>query len=161
MPRPDGWTFHTDRCVLEARMSAIRLVLCLALATPAAWAGRLEIPLRVPLEAVQKSLAAQLPASPNAIYREGPCRFLTLGAPTLAAAEGELRLSTPGSGALGAELFGRCQNAADWQGTMQMRLAPRIDENGRLRLHIVDSRLADSRGRKGVPLVWQLARNQV
>ena len=153
--------FHTDRCVLEASMAAIRLLFCLFLAAPAASAGRLEVPLRVPLEAVQKSLAAQLAATPNAVYREGPCRFLNLGAPTLAASGGELRLATPGSGALGAELFGRCQNAADWQGTMHVRLVPRIDEAGRLRLRIVDSRLVDSRGRRGVPLVWRLARSQV
>jgi len=150
--------FHTAGCGVASVARVLALWLLLA---PAAWAGRLEIPLRVPLEAVQRSLAAQLPASPNAIYREGPCRFLNLDAPTLAAAEGELRLSTPGSGALGAELFGRCQNAADWQGTMHVRLVPRIDENGKLRLRIVDSRLDDSRGRKGVPLLWRLARNQV
>ena len=142
-------------------MPAIRLFLCLLLAAPAAWAGRLEIPLRVPLAAVQKSLAAQLPASPNAIYREGPCRFLNLEAPALDTAEGELRLATPGSAAVGVELFGRCQNAADWQGTLHARLVPHIDRAGHLRLRIVDSRLVDSRGRKGVPLVWKLARDQV
>ena len=142
-------------------MPAIRLLLCFLLAAPAAWAGRLEIPLRVPLEAVQKSLAAQLPASPNAIYREGPCRYLNLDAPVLGAANGELRLTTPGSAAIGAELFGRCQNAADWQGTLHARLVPQIDADGRLRLRIVDSRLEDSRGRRGVPLVWKLARDQV
>ena len=136
------------------------LALWLVLA-PAAWAGRLEIPLRVPLETLQKALAAQLPAAPNAIYRDGACRFLNLDAPSLGAGEGELRLSAPGSAALGVELLGRCQSAADWQGTMQVRLVPRIDEAGRLRLHIVDSRLADSRGRKGVPLVWELAKKQV
>jgi len=142
-------------------MPAIRLLLCFLLAAPAAWAGRLEIPLRVPLDAVQKSLAAQLPASPNAIYREGPCRFLNLDAPALGAANGELTLATPGSAAIGAELFGRCQNAADWQGTLHARLVPQIDADGRLRLRIVDSRLEDSRGRRGVPLVWKLARDQV
>jgi hypothetical protein len=142
-------------------MAAIRFLFCLLLAAPAAWAGRLEIPLRVPIEAVQRSLAAQLPASPNAIYREGPCRFLNLDAPALDTAAGELRLAAPGAGALGVEAFGRCQNAADWQGTLHARLVPHIDEAGRLRLRIVDSRLVDSRGRKGVPLVWKLARDQV
>jgi hypothetical protein len=141
-------------------MSAMRLLLCLLLATPAAWAGRLEIPLRVPIEAVQKSLAAQLSGS-SPIYREGPCRFLKLEAPALDGGEGELRLATPGSAALGVELFGRCQSAADWQGTLHARLTPRIDEAGRLRLHVVDSHLVDSRGRRGVPLVWKLAREQV
>jgi hypothetical protein len=142
-------------------MSVVRLFLCLLLAAPTAWAGRLEIPLRVPIEAVQRSLAAQFPASPNAIYREGPCRFLNLEAPALDAAEGELRLITPGTAAVGVALFGRCQNAADWQGTLQARLVPQVDEAGRLRLRIVDSRLADSRGRKGVPLVWDLAKKQI
>src|SRR5580765_2458465 len=141
-------------------MRAIRLLLCLLLAAPAAWAGRLEIPLRVPLEAVRQSLAAQL-SGERPIYREGPCRFLNLDAPALEGVGGELRLATPGSAAVGVELFGRCQSAADWQGTMHARLVPRIDEAGRLRLHIVDSRLVDSRGRKGVPLVWKLAREQV
>ena len=142
-------------------MAAIRTLLCALLAAPAAWAGPLEIPLRVPLEAVEKALAAQLPASPNAIYREGPCRFLNLDAPAISAAAGELRLATPGSAALGAEFFGRCRNVADWQGTMHVRLVPWIDGAGRLRLRILDSRLADSRGRKGVPMVWQLAKRQV
>ena len=148
-------------------MAALRsLLLCLALAPLAspAWAGRLEIPLRVPIEAVQKSLAAQLAASPRssgAVYREGPCRFVYLDTPALAGAAGELRLSAAGTGAIGAELFGRCRNAADWDGTLDVRLVPRIDEDGRLRLHIVDSRLADTRGRRGVPLVWELAKNRV
>jgi len=142
-------------------MAVIRTFLCALLAAPAAWAGQLEIPLRVPLEAIQKSLAAQLPASPNAIYREGPCRFLNLDAPAIAAASGELRLATPGSAALGAELFGRCQSVADWQGIMHVRLVPWIDGAGHLRLRVLDSRLADSRGRKGVPMLWQLAKNQV
>jgi hypothetical protein len=128
---------------------------------PAAFAGRVEIPLRVPLEAVQRSVAAQFPASPAALYREGPCRFLKLDPPALAAAEGELRLSAPGSGAFGAELFGRCRSAADWQGTMHVRLVPRIDADGALRLSILDSRLSDSRGRRGVPLVWELAKSKV
>lgn len=142
-------------------MAAIRTLLCALLAAPAAWAGQLEIPLRVPIETVQKALAAQLPASPNAVYREGPCRHLDLDAPALSTGDGELLLATPGSGALGIELLGRCQNAADWRGTMHVRLVPRIDESGRLRLRIVDSRLVDSRGRKGVPLVWELAKKQV
>ena len=145
------------------RSGCVRLLALsfLVLTAPCAWAGRLEIPLRVPLEAVQKSLAAQLPASPNAIYREGPCRYLNLDAPALAADGGQLRLASSGSAALGVELFGRCQSAADWQGTMHVRLEPRIDEAGRLRLRILDSRLVDSRGRKGVPMLWRLARNQV
>ena len=141
------------------RLLAASLLLLLSALN--AWAGQLEIPLRVPIEAVQKALAAQFPASPNAVYREGPCRFLNLDAPALAVAEGELRLAAPGSAALGVELFGRCQSAADWQGTMHARLVPRIDEAGRLRLRILDSRLVDSRGRKGVPLVWRLAKEQV
>ena len=142
-------------------MNAIRLLACLLFAAPAAWAGRLEIPLRVPIETVQKALAAQIPASPNSVYRQGPCRFVNLDAPALSAADGELRLATPGTAAAGVEMFGRCQNAADWQGTMHVRLVPRIDEAGRLRLHIIDSRLADSRGRRGVPLLWKLAREKV
>jgi hypothetical protein len=62
---------------------------------------------------------------------------------------------------MGVELFGRCQNAADWKGVLHLRLVPHIDAGGRLRLRVVDSRLVDSRGRKGVPLVWQLAKNHV
>src|SRR5262245_3468819 len=139
----------------------VRLLAVSLLLAPTAWAGRLQIPLHVPLPVVQRSLATQLPAAPDAIYREGPCRHLTLDAPALTAAGGEVRLSAPGSAAMGVELFGRCQSAADWQGTLQARLEPRIDEAGRLRLRIVDSRLVDSRGRKGVPLVWRLARSQV
>ena len=143
-------------------MAATRLLLFgLLVAAAPAWAARLEIPLRVPLELVQKSLAAQLPASPDAVYREGPCRYLKLDAPALDAAAGELRLATPGSAALGVELFGRCQTAADWQGTMRVRLVPWIGEDARLRLRIVDSRLDDARGRRGVPLLWNLAKSQV
>jgi hypothetical protein len=146
-------------------MTAIRfLAFSLLLGASGAWAGRLEIPLRVPLAMVEKALAAQLaasPTAPNVVYREGACRYLNLDAPALAGAEGQLRLTSPGSAALGIELLGRCQNAADWQGTMHVRLVPHIDEAGRLRMRIVDSRLSDARGRRGVALVWDLAKSQV
>src|SRR5262245_54033326 len=108
-------------------MAAIRLFACFLLAAPAAWAGRLEIPLRVPVEMVQKALATQIPAAPNSVYRQGPCRYLNLESPVLTAVSGELRLATPGTAAVGVEMFGRCQNAADWEGTMHVRLVPRID----------------------------------
>src|SRR6185503_479987 len=90
---------------------------CLVLCVPSALAGRLEIPLRVPFEPLRQALSAQLaasPARPNVIYREGRCRYLNLEAPKLDAVDGHLRLVGPGSAALGVELLGQCQNAADW-----------------------------------------------
>ena len=104
-------------------MNPVRLatLCCLLLAAPDALAGRLEIPLRVPFEAIREALSAQLaasPAAPNVIYREGPCRYLNLETPKLDALDGRLRLVGPGSAALGVELFGNCQNAAAWRGSM-------------------------------------------
>ena len=121
----------------------IRLsTLCfLILCAPSALAGRLEIPLRVPLEPIRQALSAQLaasPAAPNVIFREGRCRYLNLETPRLDAVDGQLRCAGPGSAALGVELFGNCQNAAAWQGAMHFTLAPRLDSAGRLRLRIVD-----------------------
>ena len=44
-------------------MTRLRLLaICLALCAPSALAGRLEIPLRVPLEPLRQALAAQLAA---------------------------------------------------------------------------------------------------
>ena len=122
---------------------------CLVLCVPSALAGRLEIPLRVPFEPLRQALSAQLaasPARPNVIYREGRCRYLNLEAPKLDAVDGHLRLVGPGSAALGVEFSAQCQNAADWNGTMQFTLAPQIDNAGRLRMRIVDSRLSDAGG---------------
>src|SRR5512138_1185242 len=111
------------------------ILVCLLLFAHGALASRLELPLRVPLETIRQALAARLappPARPDEIYREGPCRYLKLGAPSLEAQSGRLRLAGPGSAALGLELFGRCQNAVAWRGTMEFTLVPRIDTAGRL-----------------------------
>src|SRR5262245_48195412 len=128
-------------------MTLIQLLAAgLVLWTSSALAGRLEIPLRVPLQPLRQALAAQLAASkatPNVIYREGRCRYLNMETPRLEAVDGNLRLTGPGSGALGIELFGNCQNAASWKGTMEFTLAPQIDPAGRLRVRIVHSKLTD------------------
>jgi len=127
-------------------------------------AARLEIPLRVPLEPLRQALAAQLAASkatPNVIYREGRCRYLNLESPKLEAVDGNLRLTGPGSGALGIELLGNCQNAANWKGTMEFTLAPQIDSAGRLRVRIVDSKLTDDGGSSALGFIWELSKRYV
>jgi transglycosylase-like protein with SLT domain len=127
-------------------------------------AGRLELPLRMPLEPLRQALAAQLAASrsaPNVIYREGPCRYLNLEKPSLEALDGRLRLVGPGSAALGAELFGKCQNAAEWKGTMEFTLAPQLDPAGRLRVRIVDSKLTDAGGGAALGFMWELSKRYV
>ena len=139
---------------------------CLALAAPVALAGRLEIPLRVPVETIRQALSAQLAASPtgpNVIYREGPCRYLNLETPKLDALDGQLRLVGPGSAALGVGLFGNCQNAAAWRGTLQFTLVPQLDRAGRLRMRIVDSTLTDASGEKAPTLgfIWDLSKRHL
>lgn len=127
-------------------------------------AGRLELPLRVPLEPLRQALAAQLAASrtaPNVIWREGPCRYLNLDKPSLESVDGRLRLVGPGSAALGVELFGKCQNAAEWKGTMQFTLAPQLDQAGRLRVRIVDSKLTDAGGSSALGFMWDLSKRYV
>lgn len=146
-------------------MTRLRLLaICLALCAPSALAGRLEIPLRVPLEPLRQALAAQLAASkatPNVIYREGPCRYLNLDKPSLEAVDGRLRLVGPGSAALGVELFGACQNAASWKGSMEFTFVPQIDNAGRLRLRIVDSKLTDANGGAALGFIWELSKRYV
>ena len=140
------------------------LVLGLSLFTADAVAARFEIPLRVPLEPLRQALAAQLAASkatPNVIYREGRCRYLSLESPKLEAVDGNLRLTGPGSGALGIELLGNCQNAANWKGTMEFTLAPQIDSAGRLRVRIVDSKLTDDGGSSALGFIWELSKRYV
>jgi hypothetical protein len=141
------------------------LLLCtLALAASLAQAAQLELPLRVPLEALREALAAHLAAASRgtgAVYREGRCRYLTLGAPALSAAEGRLRISAPGTAALGLELLGQCQNAAAWRGTVQLTLAPVVDAAGRLRLRVVDSQLADEGGSPAVGFIWEMSKRYV
>jgi hypothetical protein len=129
-----------------------------------ALAGRLEIALRVPLEPIRQALSKQLaaaPSSPNVIYREGRCRYLNLETPKLDAADGQLRLAGPGSAALGVELFGQCQNAAAWTGSMQFTLAPQIDNAGRLRFRIVDSALTDASGARALGFIWDVSKRYV
>ena len=144
-------------------MTFVRLLTlcCLVLPAPGALAGRLEIPLRVPLEPIRQALSAQLaasPARPNAIYREGRCRYLNLETPKLDAGDGQLRLSGPGSAALGVELFGNCQNAAAWNGSIQFTLVPQLDNAGRLRLRIVDSALTDADGGRALGFIWDVSK---
>jgi hypothetical protein len=136
------------------------LVLCAS----GALAARVEIPLRVPLEPIRQALSKQLaasPSNPNVIYSEGRCRYLNLETPKLDAVDGHLRLTGPGSAALGVELFGQCQNALAWTGSMQFGLVPRIDNAGRLRLRIVDSRLADAGGASTLGFIWDLTKRQL
>jgi hypothetical protein len=140
------------------------LAICLALCAPSALAARLEIPLRVPLEPLRQAIAAQLAASkatPNVIYREGPCRYLNLDKPSLEAVDGRLRLVGPGSAALGVELFGACQNAASWKGSMEFTFVPQLDNAGRLRLRIVDSKLTDAGGGAALGFIWELSKRYV
>ena len=131
-------------------MARLRLLTfcCLVLAAPAAAAGRLEVPLRIPLDLIQQAIGAQ-------VYREGPCRYLKVETPKLDALDGQLRFAAPGSAALGVELFGNCQNGGAWRGTMHFTLAPRIDGAGRLRMRIVDSKVT------GAGLIWDLSKRYV
>jgi hypothetical protein len=153
-------------------MDLVRAALlgCLLFAlAPSALAARLELPLRVPLELVREALAKQLAASAGKngeLWREGACGFLSLEPPKLdAAAQGRLRLVAPGKAMLGLEVLGKCANAADWVGTAQFTLAPRIDRAGVLRVHIVDSSLTDTRGAGGqeraAAMIWELAKRQL
>ena len=109
---------------------------CLLLCAGGAAAARVEIPLRIPLEAIGTALGGQL------AYRESPCRYLRIDKPKLEALDGRLRLSGPGAGAWGVEASGGCLTAAAWRGTAQFALVPRVDPEGRLRLRVVDSRLS-------------------
>jgi hypothetical protein len=139
------------------------LLLSIAL-IPSALAERLEIPLRVPMEVVRAALAKQLEArsgKAGELWREGKCRYLSLEAPKLDAAEGGLRLVAPGKALLGAEVLGRCANAADWDGTVRFILEPHIDAAGVLRVRILDSSIADAGGERDAGLVWQLGRRHI
>lgn len=148
-------------------MLPIRLLIlcCLVLFASEAPAGRVEIPLRVPLDALRQALSAQFAASPGrpaAIYREGRCRYLNLDTPRLEAVSGHLQFVGPGSAALGLEVFGSCQNAAEWNGSMQFTLAPLVDGAGRVRLRVVGSRLTDAGGNTpALGFIWELSKRYV
>ena len=133
---------------------------CLVLLARDALGGRVEIPLRVPLEAVRQALSAKFASS--TLYREGRCRYLHLETPRLDAVQGRLRLAGPGSAALGLEMLGACQNAAAWHGSMEFVLAPQTDSAGRLRLQVVDSKLTDSTGNApALGFIWELSKRHV
>jgi hypothetical protein len=120
---------------MRARLFAF---LCLIAWLAPAQAARIEIPLRLSLDTLREALASQV----RVAYREGRCRYFRAEALKIEAAQGRLRVSGPGRGALGVELAGSCQTAAAWQGSMQLTVAPRIDRAGHLRLRIIDSRLS-------------------
>jgi hypothetical protein len=150
------------------RTTLVRLLAfsSLALSGPAAWAGRIELPLRIPLEPLGRALGEELAAAPSsrqAAYRDGPCRYLKLGVPKLHAVDGRLRVVGPGTAALGVELLGNCQSAAAWQGLVDFTLAPWVDRAGRLRVRIVDSQLTDSSGARApaAGLIWDLSKRHV
>src|SRR3954466_9772246 len=133
------------------------IALLLFLLAQAALAAKLEIPLRVPLDTVRKALAASLSSQ---LYREGPCRYLNIGEPKLEATDsGQLRFTGPGQGLLGVELAGKCRSARAWRGGGDFNLLPRIDEAGRLRVNIVDSRLANAN--PAINLLWDAGKRQV
>jgi hypothetical protein len=150
------------------RTTLVRLLaFCsLMLPGPASWGGRIELPLRIPLEPLGQALSEHLAATPSsrrAVYRDGPCRYLKLGVPKLHAVEGRLRVVGPGTAALGVELLGNCQGAAAWQGLVDFTLVPWLDRAGRLRMRIIDSQLADSSGARApaAGLIWDLSKRHV
>ena len=130
------------------------LLCCLLLSASGASAATLELPLRIPLDAIGEALG------PRLTYREGPCRYVRVEKPRVDAEDGLLRLSGPGSGSLGVEISGTCHRAAVWRGNVRMTLQPWLDESGRLRLRILDSRLTDPR-RQGPALIWDLSKRSV
>jgi hypothetical protein len=148
-------------------MTPIRLLILFSLVLLAcpAQAGRVEVPLRVPLEALRQALEAQFasaPGRPSAIYREGRCRYLTLDTPSLEAVGGHLQFAGPGSAALGLDVLGACQNAAAWKGSMQFTLAPMVDNAGRVRLRVIDSRLTDAGGTTpALGFIWEMSKRYV
>jgi hypothetical protein len=119
-------------------------------------AARLELPLRVPLEAVRQALAEHL----NTSYRDGPCRALRIDTPTLRVVDGRLHLTAPGAASLGVEFLGRCEQAGAWRGSLHFVLEPQVDSAGRLRMRIVDSRLYDTGG-PALGLLWSLSKRHV
>jgi hypothetical protein len=128
------------------------LMLCALLAHAcAAAAGQLDLPLRVSLDTLREALNAQLSG-----YKDGPCRRLSLKPAALESRDGRLHLSIPGNGALGIQLAGRCQTAATWQGTVHFTLTPRIDEAGRVRVNIVDSRASGM-----APALWAAGKHHL
>ena len=126
-------------------------ICCLLVPTCQALAARIEVPLRVSLDTLQQALGEQLTG-----YRDGRCRFLKLKAPRLEAHDGRLRLTVPGTGALGVEVAGMCQNAAAWRGSLHFTLAPRIDDTGRVRVTIVDSRASGM-----APALWEAGKRHL
>ena len=133
---------------------------CLMLIAAGAGAARLEIPLRIPLEAVGQALDAQLA---RAVYREGRCRYLKIANPRLESVKGRLRFVGDGSAAMGVEWMGNCQNAALWRGVVEATLIPTLDRAGRLRMRIVDSKLVDVPGRppSAAGFIWDLSKQQL
>jgi hypothetical protein len=137
---------------------------CLLLPAPAALSARLEIPLRVPFEIVRQALLEQIASAsgaPDVIYREGACRYLKLHKLDIVGRDGQLHLSGPGTAALGMELLGQCQNAAAWQGTMELVLLPHVDSAGRLRVRVVDSQLRDAGNAPALGFIWELTKRQL
>ena len=132
---------------------------------PTALAGRVEIPLRVPFELIRQALGEALVGTseaPQALYRDGPCRYFKLDAPQLDAVGGRLRLVSPAIAALGVPWQGNCQSALFWRGSMHFTLAPQLDHAGRLRLRILDSRLVDADGQaSALALLWDLSKRHV
>ena len=130
------------------------MVCCFFLLAPGALAATLELPLHIPLDAIGEALGPQL------VFREGPCRHVRVEKPRVEVVDDTLRLTGPGSGSLGVELAGSCQSAAVWRGTVQLTLQPWLDQAGRLRMRILDSRLSDARHR-GAALIWDLSKRRV
>jgi hypothetical protein len=134
-----------NRLVRTLAFCALVAPVCGATAAP------LELALRLSLDTLRESFNKQVTG-----FKDGPCRQLQLKPAALETRDGKLLLSLPGSAAIGIELGGKCQTAATWQGTMQFKLAPTLDEAGRLRVQIADSEASGM-----APAMWSAIKRQL
>ncbi len=139
---------------------ALACLLATQLAAPApVHAAKVTLPLRVPFDLLLERLTSDLYSDPGGVarlWRETPCRHLTLDHPAFDRRGPYLRFVTHGDGVAGTRFLWFCLNALRWRGYVEALTTPYVTPDWQLRLQVADSSLYDERWREGAirGLLW-------
>ncbi|MBI4791192.1 MAG: hypothetical protein HY789_00225, partial [Deltaproteobacteria bacterium] len=139
------------------------IIVCLLAAPAGLMAATIELPLTLRTALLQQTLAMHInpePGKPAVLFQEGPYRYLHTERPQLNIRNGQPHFSAHIIASFGTNVLGVMPMGMIWSGSIDMTLAPYVDEQWQLRYRIVDSALYDDAGVKPMMtgLVWDLVK---
>src|SRR5262245_2375730 len=138
---------------LSLRLLGLALaVACVPSITSPAGAAEVRFPLTLEYDLLQAALRKHLREQAGGeivLWRSGDgCRTFTMRDPTLAAAEGKLRITGPASAEAGLGMLGYCMASVGWQGHVEFTAQPELGADWQLRLRVADTQLYDANRQK-------------